>query len=109
MTAWKATEREVARHLGGKRVPITGRQRGDVPDVAHDVYSLEIKHRKVIPAWIENAMAQARAAARPGQLPLAIIHQHGRRHADNLVVLRMSDFIEWYGDLPDEETGSGDA
>ncbi len=34
-TRWKATERRVATVLGGKRVPVSGRGRGDAPDVGH--------------------------------------------------------------------------
>lgn len=29
--AWKRDESEIARLLGGERVPVTGRQRADVP------------------------------------------------------------------------------
>ncbi len=32
---WKATERRVAALLGGRRVPVSGRGRGDAPDIAH--------------------------------------------------------------------------
>ena len=34
-TRWKATERRIAALLGGRRVPVSGRGRGDQPDVAH--------------------------------------------------------------------------
>ena len=40
--AWKATERAIAARLGGRRVPITGRQRGDVPDVAHPAFAMRL-------------------------------------------------------------------
>ncbi|GIV61536.1 MAG: hypothetical protein KatS3mg044_0402 [Rhodothermaceae bacterium] len=53
---WKAVERKVAERLGGRRVPVTGRSRGDAPDVAHAWLSIEIKHRARLPAWIEDAM-----------------------------------------------------
>jgi len=94
---WKRTERRTAAILGGKRVPITGRQRGDSPDVAHPWLSVECKHRKRLPAWILDAMDQARAAARLDQLPVAILHESGRRHDDNLVLVRLGDFREWFG------------
>ena len=89
--AWKGTERAVAAILGGRRVPVTGRQRGDAPDVAHDRLSIEVKHRKEVPAWLLGAMAQAEAAAIGGRLPVAVIHAHGARHADGLAVLRLRD------------------
>jgi len=85
-------------------VPITGRQRGDTPDVAHPWLSVEVKHRKSLPAWILDAMSQARAAARSDQLPCAILHESGRRHDDNLVLVRLGDFREWFGpEVSDDE------
>ena len=101
---WKHTERKVAGLLGGKRVPITGRQRGDVPDVAHDWLSVEVKHRRTVPDWLLDAMAQAVAAVRGEQLPVAVLHQHGQAHGDDLVVLRLADFRAWFGgDGPEAE------
>ncbi len=34
---WKRIERSIAGIIGGERVPITGRARGDTPDVRHDL------------------------------------------------------------------------
>jgi hypothetical protein len=96
--AWKRTERAVAAAIGGRRVPVTGRQRGDAPDVDHPWISPEIKHRKILPAWILDAMDQAKAAARENQLPVAILHASGKRHSSDLVVLTLGDFQDWFGD-----------
>lgn len=98
MPNWKRTEREVARLLGGRRVPITGRARGDAPDVAHPWLSIEVKERSSLPRWLLTALRQARAAARDGQLPVVVLHQTGQRHNDDLVVLRLADFREWFDD-----------
>jgi hypothetical protein len=97
--AFKATERRTAAILGGKRVPVSGRGRGDVPDVEHPWLSIEVKHRKVLPNWLHNAMSQARASAKDGQLPIAVLHEAGQRHANSLVVVRLSEFIEWFGSV----------
>ena len=94
---WKKTERAIASIIGGQRVPVTGRQRGDVPDVAHPWLSIECKHRSTIPAWLTQAIAQARAAARGDQLPIVVLHQHGAAHASDLVVMRLSDFCDSFG------------
>lgn len=40
---WKRNERRIADLLGGRRVPITGRARGDVPDIDHAAFSIECK------------------------------------------------------------------
>lgn len=95
--AWKRSERKVAAIVGGVRVPVSGHQRGDVPDVSHPWLSIECKHRKTLPALIHGAMNQARAAARSDQLPVAIVHESGRRHASDLVVIRLGDFYDWFG------------
>ena len=88
---WKATERTIAGRLGGQRVPVSGRSRGDAPDIAHPRLSIECKHRKSLPAWLLEAMAQAVTCAGPDQIPVAILHEHGRRHDDDLCLIRLAD------------------
>ncbi len=100
---WKRTEREIAGIIGGERVPVSGRQRGDQPDVRHDWLSMEVKHRQSIPAWLTTALSQARAAMRGDQLPVAIIHRHGARHSEDIVVLRLADFTAWFGPVAESE------
>lgn len=90
-STWKATERALAARLGGQRVPVSGRARGDAPDIAHPLLSLEVKHRQSLPAWLHEAMAQAVACASPDQIPVAILHAHGSRHDTDLCVLRLAD------------------
>ena len=102
--AWKRTERAIAAAIGGRRVPITGRQRGDAPDIQHPWLSPEVKHRKSLPAWIHNAMAQAVASAHSDQLPVAILHEKGKRHSSDLVMVRLGDWIDWFGKGGDRET-----
>ena len=99
--SWKATERAIAARLGGERCPVSGRQRGDVPDVAHQWLAIECKHRQTLPAWLKDAMAQARAAAHDGRLPVAVLHEGGSRHDGDLVVLRLADFVDWFGSVGD--------
>lgn len=94
--SWKASERAVANVLGGRRVPVTGRARGDVPDVAHRWLSIEVKSRESLPKWLLEAMSQARAAAGISQLPIVVLHEVGTRHANDLVVLRLADFTAWF-------------
>jgi len=97
--AWKRTERRTAAILGGKRVPVTGRQRGDAPDVPHPWLSIECKHRRALPAWIADALDQAAAASDGGKrLPVAILHEAGERHGRDVVLIRLADFRDWFGD-----------
>ena len=94
---WKQTERKIAALLGGRRVPISGRGRGDAPDVAHRWLSIEVKDRATLPAWLLDALAQAEASATPAQLPVAVLHRAGDRHDHALIVLRLADFVAWFG------------
>ena len=95
---WKRTERKVAALLGGRRVPVSGRGRGDAPDVDHRWLAVEVKDRASLPAWLLDAIAQAEACAGPHQLPVGVLHAAGQRHEWDLVVLRLGDFVEWFGD-----------
>lgn len=91
---WKAAERKIASLLGGERVPITGRTRGSVPDVKHDVLSIEVKHWQKLPNWLHDAMEQAEASQRGHQFPAVILHEKGMDYEDCYTVMRLSDIIE---------------
>lgn len=97
-SVWKQAERETGSLLGGKRVPVTGRSRGDAPDVEHPILSIEQKHRATIPKWLEEAMEQADAANKNGdKTPIAVIHKKRQRYDESLVVIRIKDFIKLTG------------
>jgi len=98
MTTWKAVEREIAKRLGGERVPVTGRQRGSAPDIEHPWLSVEVKHRKALPGWLLDAQAQADASAKPNQLPMVVLHQKQMQYDDSVIMFRLSDFMEWFGE-----------
>lgn len=102
---WKATERRIAALLGGARVPVSGRGRGDAPDVRHPRLAVEVKDRATLPAWLLDALAQAEASAAPLQLPIAVLHAAGQRHDRALVVLRLGAFVEWFT-LKEKEDGA---
>lgn len=90
--AWKATERAVARWVGGKRTGHLGGQ-----DVDAGWLSVECKHKREMPKWIQKALVQSRRLAKPEQLAVVVIHGHGTPHSEDLVVIQMSDFVEWFG------------
>jgi len=92
---WKRTERQVAAMLNGRRVPVTGRTRGDVPDIEHDRFSIEVKERQALPAWLNAAMAQAEAAVIGNRLPLVVLHERGQRYRNCYAVLRLADLARF--------------
>lgn len=96
---WKNTERRVAKIIGGKRVPVTGRARGDVPDIEHEVFAVEVKHWRVMPKRVVAALAQAEAArgVNSTKIPVAVIHGAGDELRDAIVVMRLHDFADLCG------------
>ncbi len=94
---WKAVERKIANIFGGKRVPVSGRGRGNVPDIDHPVFAFEVKCRPNHPALLRVAMDQAEKSAEndeSGKLPLVILHEWGQKHMDDLTVMRVKDFLK---------------
>ena len=89
---WKQTERAIARRLGGRRTGPTGRPG---PDVTTDWLSVEVKTRKRLPNWLSSALEQARHGP-AGRLPIVILHQSGRQHSGDLVLMTLQDFRDWF-------------
>jgi hypothetical protein len=87
----KAAERAVAWILGGKR---TGTMGGE--DVHMDgPFSVEVKSRGAFVAcdWLDQAVRNAP----DGKTPLLVVHVRGKRHSEDLVILRLADWQDWYG------------
>lgn len=95
----KTTERSVARRLGGKRNGATGLATADVETA---VFAIETKSRKTLPDWLTAAMAQAVRNAPDGKTSLLVLHELGRRHDGDLVIMRMGDFEDWFGRVGSE-------
>lgn len=88
---WKKVERRFAEYLGGIRVPVTGRQRGDAPDIEHPTLSIEVKHRQSLPDWILDAMNQAEESNPGDKMPVVLLHAKGMKMDESLSILRCSD------------------
>lgn len=93
--AWKDHERRTAAILNGER---TSQPYANLPDVVADWLVAECKEREALPKWLEDALAQAESHAGDGQLPIVVLHQKRRHQKNDVVMLRMSDFREWFGD-----------
>jgi hypothetical protein len=113
---WKQAERRIAAILGGERVPVSGRGRGFAPDIEHPALAVEVKTRASLPAWIEDAMRQAEAAAEvdarhfdlPHKTPITVLHNDRKPYRDALVLIRLSEFSEMVRELernPDRKAG----
>lgn len=94
--AWKQNERMIAKYIHGERVPITGRQRGDAPDIRHNWLSVEVKLRMRIPAWIKNGIDQAQKSAIGHQMPVLIIREKFQRIDDAIICMTLKEFRKRY-------------
>ena len=68
-----------------------------MPDVQSDWLAVEVKYRQKMPKWIEDAMRQACFGASPNQLPIVVVHKEGERRRKDLVIMRLGDFLDWFG------------
>ena len=95
-STWKEAERRIASILGGERVPVSGRhRRGDQPDIEHETLSLEVKHRKSLPAWLHDAMDQAVKSRKGSQLPMVVLHEKGQSYEKSFCIIRLEDVQEY--------------
>jgi hypothetical protein len=93
-SSWKRAELEIARRVGGKRVPVSGRARGDAPDVQHPRLAIEVKHRKKLPEWLLDALDQVEKSAVLDQIPVVVLHEARQRYDRSLVLLRLEKLME---------------
>jgi hypothetical protein len=88
----KRSEKAVAKRLNGRRLGTLGAQ-----DVETSLFSIEVKSRARFVG--EAFLSQARSHCPTGKIPMAVVHLHGRRHADDIILLRMSDFEDLHGSI----------
>ena len=95
MSNWKNFERRVAAKLGGKRIPITGRQ---CLDIDHPILDIECKYRKNLPVWLfKDAWGQANTGS---GIPVIAVGEYNSSNIftitsiDTLVMLMEPDIIE---------------
>lgn len=93
---WKQEERYWASVLGGTRVPVTGRGRGSAPDIEHERFSIEIKSGRVMSVRLQEAVEQAEASKKEGQLALiGITQMYGRGNPKRrYVMMPLDDFTK---------------
>lgn len=102
---WKSTERAVARRLGGRRVGPSGTS---TADVVTERLAVECKHRASLPEWLTGAMSQAVGAAGSGQVPVVVLHEAGQRRDNDLVIVRMKDFQQLFGQIGGDKENKND-
>ena len=96
---WKAVERRIAAAHGTQRTGPTGRLG---PDAVTEWLVIQVKHRKVLPQWMGDALRTIRSQAQPGQLGIVVAHEQGDR--DSWVIMSHKDFVDWFGGQKDGDT-----
>src|SRR5262245_51165744 len=98
--AWKAWERRVARVFGGRRrgADTGDAERGGRSDVIAPGWSIECKLLGR-PGYADllEAARQAERAAKPSEIPVAVVKKKRSEDADALVCMRLEAFLEWHG------------
>lgn len=99
----KTVERERRRLLGLERDVHLGEAGADGRG---EWLIVEVKCRKMLPRWILDGYMQALSRALilaqenpedPPRLAIEIVHQKGDHWKHDLVVMRLGDFVDWFG------------
>ena len=94
MSTWKHCERMVAKLLGGVRTGCNGESRRDIE---HPRWSVEVKHRKDMPKWIDDAYAQSELE-KEHRVPIVVLHRKGEKYDDCYVLMKLIDFKEIFNE-----------
>lgn len=94
---WKNLERRAAQVLCGRRNIERGMDYHlSRPDVEHPLLSIECKYRRKISCFLKDGIAQARKYA-PEKIPVLVLKERNMR--GELVVIRLADFQDLFGDI----------
>jgi len=88
----KSTERAIAKIFqfdNAHRVGILGKE-----DIVTDRFIIEVKERKNLPKFILNAYKQVEKHRTKDKIPLFILHELNKNHMNDLVILKLKDFLE---------------
>lgn len=97
---WKAVERRIAKLFGTERI---GAKNGNCqPDFVNDWLVGEVVCHD-LPQWVWTEYSQATLRAHElrdkTRLPILVIHEKNGLVEDDVVMLRLNDFVEWFGSI----------
>jgi len=92
--AWKVGERENRKQYSLEKDAHIG-EAGT--DGIGEWLVVEYKLREKLPQWIEDALRQAEARAKPNQLAATRLHKKGRRRSEDWWVIRDKTMEDWFG------------
>lgn len=96
---WKKLERRVAALFGGQRRGADyGGKAGGKSDVIAPGWSIECKLLgRPSFAALRLAAEQAERAAKPDEIPIAVVKRKNDHDRNALVTMRLETFMEWFG------------
>ena len=74
----------------------TGPLGKEEPDAITDKFCVEVKSRLKEPQWIRDALNQVLGRTPKEKLGIVVLHAKGIRHEDDMVILRLADFMKWF-------------
>ena len=92
----KSYEKKLSERFKGYRQGLYGGE-----DVATEIFSIEAKTRKRFAG--QQFMEQAIVNCPKDKVPLVVVHIVSQRTANDLVMMRLGDFEDWYGSLKTKE------
>jgi hypothetical protein len=92
---WKRRERDVAKLLGGQRIPVTGERDG--VDVRSPAFVVQVKHGRRRPGYLAQWVRGIRQQATPTQTGIVVWCDNREPLAEALVVMQMADFVALHG------------
>ena len=84
---WKSVERRICRFFGCERELHEGVP--GWPDGISDRFTIQVKHRKKFPLWLEEALVMNELHNKGGRIPIVCLHSKGQRIEDTLVITRV--------------------
>ena len=93
---WKAWNRYVCRKFGGERTWV-GEKGADCREEVLP-FVIECKYGKQVPKKLEKYMLQVEGDSDrcKGNIPIVAMKRRGMADKDGYVMMRMSDFLDWY-------------
>ena len=97
---WKSQEREYAKLIHGKRIPVTGRSGSDVPDITSHTIVGEVKKSgtgKAVSLKTMKALKGIKEIGnKTGKLPILLQAQResGKRDIEHVVTMYLDDFMK---------------
>lgn len=93
---WKRRERDVAKALNGKRIPVTGLDR-DGADVETEMFKVQVKHGRRRPSYLAGWLDGIRSQAEKPQVGIVIWCDNRECLEDAVVLMSMKDFRDLHG------------